>query len=69
VQVAKFQKMQKLRREEARERARRTGRDSHLDFRFTRFHETGLEPSTDDPTSDALATKPDDVVHAELHAR
>lgn len=42
-QVAKQQEAQRLAAEEARERLRRRGRDSVYDFRFTRFHETGLE--------------------------
>ncbi|BDA49486.1 probable centrosomal protein of 295 kDa at N-terminal half [Coccomyxa sp. Obi] len=41
--VMKQQEAQRRAAEEARERLKRRGRDSVYDFRFTRFHETGLE--------------------------
>ena len=43
LQVMKQQEVQRRAAEEARERVNRRGRDSVYDFRFTRFHDTGLE--------------------------
>lgn len=68
-QVERFQARERMRIEEERERAHRTGRNSHIDFRFTRFHETGLEPRSNAPILDIFQ---DGYVHAdksELRAR
>lgn len=46
LQVVKQQEAQRRAAEVARERLKKRGRDNVYDFRFTRFHETGLEQQT-----------------------
>jgi len=64
--VAKQQEAQRRAAEEALERLQSTGRNANIDFRFTRFHETGLEQ---EPPYKLPSGEPSLADSAELRAR